>query len=704
MANYTHKSHAVYVKSSWADAWQLVPYLYANRFSIAVAPNTQSAILEYSYGRILRNDANILANYTPLDLTDKYVKIAVDGGYTWYGVCIDDDNQRAGEAVHAGNSILTGKQLFQCRGLEYLLQREPVLSSVVSDGNGGEQTIGRAIGFNLGAGLPGSGYREPNAGLVLGARNTAIFTSDLQQSTSWQSHMILQYLLAYMFPRNGGGLDVIGWTVDSAIARQHLSMYKPTLQIHGKTIFQILNELIDRRRLLAWWIYVNPANEVPEIRIFSFNSANIALPDGNILIANQDQASWNFDRENRVQVCQLATDTSAKYDRVYVKGEPPGSCFTLQGSGGGGNNLLEIDWTTDQQTAYRAGATAAAGYGGLNSWDRHNANQTARTKDSLKKVFSYFRINPTTFTGTIGGNPVWPYGNADALERAIPLSFWLPGIRLQDKLPLRLEHDYTNVEAVTNEMKQKSKWEYQRPFAYMKDENDKYYFLDRAGRGEEVDTHIQAAGRFWSANVRMQDDAPGVIISVSGAPQHIIAKNTFTPIDDDDATDYTPDADYNYMGVTVFAEGDGNVTVVYPTAPVVAGDTIKDLIIFAPHCRLDYIVPNTVIDIDNEGDLVLSSGGFVQDDTPYMRNVARSSYEWYRQARRAMQVTIHELAFIPLVNQNAQATTVSPGVLLLNIGNGVNLQAANSVVSAVECDLLAGTTTYTTQFAELDLT
>jgi hypothetical protein len=700
----THKSHTVYYKSTWGAAWVAVPYLYANRFSVAVAPSTSSAVLEYQYGRILRSNANLMANYTQLDLTDKYIKIAVDGGWTWYGVCVDVDDQRDGEAIHEGTAIVTGKQNFLCRGLEYLLQREPVTQSIVKNTAAGETTIGRAIGFNLGAGLPGSAYREANASNELGSKGTAIFTSNLQSASEWKSHQILEYLIKNFFPRNQAGLDMLDWNVDINQARQYLSAYKPTLQIHGKTCFQILNELIDRRRALGWWIYVDPDNEHPEIRIFSFSRDNVNLPDGNIILANTNQTTWNFDRDNRVQVCTLATDTASKFDRVYVKGEPPGAVFTIEGSGGGGNGLLEADWTSAQQTEYRTAASTAAGYNALDSWSKQNANQAARGKEKLRKVFRYFRLSPTAFTGTLNGKPVWPY-DSTAQGLTINTSYWIPGIRFQDKLPLRLEHDYQVVATVTNTMKDRSKWEYQRPFVYIKDNDvSKYFFLDRPGRGDSVGTHITASGRNWAASLRMQDDAPGIIVDV-GVNQHLIAKDTFTPIDEDDTQDCPPDVDYNYLAATVFAEGDGNVTVMHPEGPLaLTTDTIKELILFAPNCRLDYMLPQTTIDIDNEGALIkCTAGGFIQDDTAYMRNVANSAYQWYSTPRKAMQVTIHELSFIQLVDaNNGLGSTPSPGVLLRTVGSGANAQTINSVVSQVEYDLLAGTGTYTTQFAELD--
>ena len=691
-----HKPHTVYTKSLWGDAWVATPYLYANNATIAVSPSTSSAELEYSYGRIMRPGTQAFATFTQLNIVGLYIKIAIDGGDTWYGGVIEAEDDRQGEQVIDGNAIVTGKQRFICRGMEFLLQREPITTSVVKTATG-EQVIGRAIGFNLGAGLPGSAFRENNLSPQIG-QNSYLFAETLQTALPWKSNQILDYLVNSLFPRTLGGLDNIGWTFDANIARQFLAPYTPTLHVHGKTAWQVLNELIDRRRLLSWYIYVDPAIEVPEIRIFSFNRDPIVLPDNQVIIDNQNQiANWDFDTENQVQQCVLATDDAARFNRVVVKGEPPGSVFTVSIQ----NGLLETDWTTAQQTAYRAGATADAAYAAYDDWQRHNANQQARTKEGLHKVFSYFRISPTAFTGTIGASAGWPF---DKDNTNIPLTFWWPGLRLQDRLPLRLEHDYTTPAAVTNAMKANSKWEYQRPFAYHYN-SDRAFFLDRASRGLDVGTQAESSGRFWSATLRMQDDAFGIILSVQGGPQHTIAKNTFTPIDAADTVDYETDIDYSYIYATVFAEGDGNVTVQWPQPGDVfaPGDTVKDLIIYAPHCRLDYIVPNTTIDINNEGDPILSAGGFVQDDTAYMLNIAQTAYNWYSQSRKSIGITFHDLGFQRSANVGGNQESIYLGSLIRTIGGVTNAQTVNSVCSQISYDFLAGTTSFVTQFAELDL-
>lgn len=676
--------HAVYTKQLWADAWSLRPYLRAPEFTFACGPDMSSATLEYKYGNIMRHDAHDYAVFPPLDLSDRYVKIEVDGGPTWYGVVIGSGNDRGGEHVVGADEVVRGTQTFACRGLEFLLHRVTLDTSIVSNTNAAnfENTIDRAIGFNLGPGIASSVDKLANKHPAGGARGVPIFAETLNNANEWSAADVLEYLLAYHTPTDINGLDSLGWFASRARYLPILENHTPAMQVHGKTVFQVLNELIDRRRLMGWCVRVDPNNEHPEIFVFTFNPNMIALEQG-VVPANFNPVNWDFDQDNQVQKFVLATDDATRFDRVIARGEPAGGCFTISVQ----NSLLEPDWSTAQQTAYRAGATGDAAYAGLDSWQRHDANQQARTKDSLKKVYRYFRV-PPDFDGYVGFNAVWPQ-TFPVRNFLLSRKCWWPGLRFQDRLPLRTEHDYQAVNAVTNAMKTSSKWEYQRPFAFFQ-ESGRAYFLDRMSRGEEVGTHIESSGRFWSASLRMQDDALGVIIDCGGNPQHVIAKNTFTPIDADDETDYEAAIDYSYIYCTVFAEADGFVEERWPLN-LLNVDYVKELIINVPNARLDYLVPGTVIDIDDEGAAVTTVGGFVRDDTDYLKTVARTAFEWYSSPRKSIRVTIRDLS-----------ETRTRGELVLAIGGANNAEIVNSVVTNCTYDMRAGTATYITQFAELD--
>jgi hypothetical protein len=677
------KPHVVYTKQLWADPWSLRPYLRSPQCTFACGPDMSSAILEYQYGNIHRHDAIGYAVFTPLDLSDRYVKIEIDGGPTWYGVVVDSANDRGGEHEVNGVEVVRGTQVFQCRGLEFLLHRKVIDTSIVADG-GGEKRIGRAIGFNLGGGLSGSSDKIGNMDDVqVSSAGTGLFAQNLAIAREWTAADILEYLRPYHVPTDLNGIDSLGWALGAGY-RAILQNYTPAMQVHDKTFFQVLNELIDRRRLMGWYVGVTPIAETPEIRVFTFNRNAVQLPN-QVIPANTNQVNWDFDQDNLVQRFILSTDDATRFDRIVARGEPQGGCFTVSVI----NGNLEPDWSDAQKTLYETGATTTAAYiASDDPYFRHSANQLARNTDDLRKVFRYYRV-PPTFDGQVGANAIWPSYNPvlQGYNFIQPCEFWYPGLRFQDRLPLRIEHDYTNPLAVTDAMKNGSKWEYLRPFVFYQEPGESAYYIDRPNRGEMED-ELESSGRFWAASLRMMDDAFGIIVDAPVA--HLLGKDSFTPADDDDEKDYEAAIDYSYLYATVFAEADAFVEAYWP-ANLLNVDYLKELIINVPNARLDYLVPGTYIGVDDDGAAITTLGGFVRDDTEYLQNVARTAFEWYSDPRKSISVTIRDLS-----QERVR------GELILVVGGANNAETINSVVTSCSYDMRGGTATYSTQFAELD--
>jgi hypothetical protein len=89
---------------------------------------------------------------------------------------------------------------------------------------------------------------------------------------------------------------------------------------------------------------------------------------------------------------------------------------------------------------------------------------------------------------------------------------------------------------------------------------------------------------------------------------------------------------------------------------------------------------------------VTSNGGYITDDRERLKNIARVAYEWYCVPRYALDVTMRTLLLDYEIGQ-----------MITNIQHGTLTQAINSVVTEIAMDLVAGTTTIKTKFAELDL-
>jgi hypothetical protein len=152
--------------------------------------------------------------------------------------------------------------------------------------------------------------------------------------------------------------------------------------------------------------------------------------------------------------------------------------------------------------------------------------------------------------------------------------------------------------------------------------------------------------------------------------------------------------DWRDISCTVFCEYDGFAEAKYPEQLTSEDDVINKLRLHVPNARLDYLAPETIIGVDEAGELqVCTSGGYVRDDREKLKDVARSAYEWYSATRRAIHAVYRSLV-----------TNIELGDLILNTGN-INTQVvSNSVVTSLTLNLLQNTTTIQTQFAQLDIT
>lgn len=649
---------------------------------------------------VLRANSLVWVNGNPLDVEGYYVKVEIAqdalGVFTavraWYGVVVVTNESRSGRQGQNGE---IGEQVFECRGLEYLLQRTIVDTSTVAKAGDTEVDINRGIAFNMGSGHGNESMRIGNRHATVGNNDAFIFSETISDdpyiddtASLWSAADIVKYLLHYHPPKDRTQTQIVPFDLIETSGLEILQKFFPTQTAHEKSVKQILDELIDRRRIMTWWLEVDPddQDERPTLRICTFNTTDLTLPSGQVVTANPNQANWFTDDDGLVVSFSFVKDDSSKFHQVIARGEPLGACFTVANTTYGN---LEADWDTPLEAAYDAGASGATGYAALEDWEKDSAHQAFRNTDRFKKVYRYFRV-PPDWNGEASGEIVFRGPDSPGLE-ALP--HWTPGLRFGPLLPLLTETDYASVTAITSEMLEGSKPEYRRPFALIFDDSaNRYYHMDKLSYGQELEDGLRTNGRTWSAHLRMQDDAFGVIVDVSGIYQHVIASADFTAADANDFYDTTEALDWRDVYCTVFCEYDGFAEAKYPLTVTVDDDVVKTLRLHVPNARLDYIVPETIVGVDDEGALQRTSGGYVRDDRDKLKDVARSSYEWYSTSRRSITAVYRSLIF-----------TQELGNLILNTGNVNNQVVSNSVVTALTFNLLQNTTTIQTQFAQLDL-
>jgi hypothetical protein len=252
--------------------------------------------------------------------------------------------------------------------------------------------------------------------------------------------------------------------------------------------------------------------------------------------------------------------------------------------------------------------------------------------------------------------------------------------------------------------------------AMIKDAEGKWDYGDRAASQIEFSDH--PTGRRWSLICTPAPNQPAIELRVSGSAQHMIAKADFTPL----PIDEPGDLDWRQQILcTVAIEVDQwcqgiyePANNVYETAGEIFGqfDAIRELLIeLGPVARRDWIAYDTVIGLDDKGDLQRQRPAkWLRDDLQVVEDLAKIAGQWYTRPRKACDFTFAGLFGGLEVGDLLESVG---GVLLVadpdsDEGDLEELASPatplNAAVTQVSWDLVGMTSTVQTDFAELDVT
>jgi hypothetical protein len=727
----TAESHAVYVRRFWSDQWRIEPHLFCNHFNFAASPTISSAEFEWRYGLGRRQFDAEFAQVDYIDLMNWWVKVVVapaEGDpLIWVGLLVEDHDSPAG----ALGGKPAGVQKLLAYGPEILLERKIIADSIYLDGSNIKR-IRRGLTFNDANRVRPSGGvdkkkhedRIGNRSASIGPGGTYLFAGDPDTAGKWSSLNIADYLLGYQIPRNEEWVQIVPIFFDGYSSEKYLPDWdKPVIAQHGRTLRDVLNELMDRRRMLGYVVRYELDDEAPEIDYFelypfSYTDAPIDLGDGKVFAANESQVSLDIDNAVDLSECHIKDSDAHHYDQVVAAGARIICCGTL----GGKNLTLAKHWTSAQALAYNDGASRAADYADLEQFDKDDRDKAVRAAEELRRVYSYFGL-PSAWDGTVG--------DGETIESIVPLfaeelyefeeidSPWWPGeLRFLPTLPLKSDHDYGGTkiaeDAVADHTPPGMAWHYREPLALLKlppgpdgtprSGGTRYADATTLGHGAAAEVYGDGAGVDFSCSLQVQPDGPGVILRVlGGVGQHELAGAEFEPIED--RTDLTGTFDWTDNLIITFAmEADVHCEARWPAALPAGLDAAKVLRIDATRVPaaadsapgLHYVAPGTVVGLD-DGMLVRTTGGVIRDDRGLLQRIARAAYEWYGKKRQAMTLTYDRVC-----NQFAI------GQLITHVGKEETWEPVRSVVTEIRVDLAQSDgekhrTTIQTQWAELDV-
>lgn len=727
---------------SWGDP---VPYLYCDELNLVVAPSIDQAVFSYKYGDFTQQLENGPGGvYPPLSFYRKFVKLELldtegEVAYTWFGTFATDEQRPAGSLAVTDGEETTytprGMQYPTALGLVYLLETTIIDASRIetrsedplADPSTDSMTVGRGITFNGVDGIPYA-QRGNRSAAKAGDYDGYIFSDLPYGSTLWDAESAVRYLLQFHAPQTAAETNVANLVLNCPDGA--LSWYDKTVRTDLRNVKEVIDDLIDRRRGVGWYVSGSESEGEFEIsvNVFTFADQPLELGAENVLPANTNTVTLNFEKALDVSTVRLSNNLTQLAGSIIVYGAPITVVFTLKP----GDEGLKPGWNDTEETAYLAGDSAATDYDTLDKSTKERRNQAARGREVLKDVFTRFVLDPA-FTGLVDHledgedahyilpdlNSLLDLETNDA-SKAFATTYetggdveaprcWWRGKRFLSELPLR--DDTSILEPVDS---------YQRPFVVFETvadesaENRIYEFGHQLAAN--ADNEDPARSRHWSVELEMLDTEPGVRMRVAGGPPHLIAAGNWTdaaatnqaidPDPDEDfkngALDYDDAAKTHPTLWTLAMESDDRLVETWISPTLFnerAGD--PDLlfawerrkVIMDPTARLTLIAPGTVTDLTSGGQLVIDTNGSVyEDDRDRLRRIAVAAGIWYGTQRQALEMSYKQLNLLGL----------DLGQLITSIGENYSKQDVNSVLTGIRIDFANVQTTLQTSFTELD--
>lgn len=709
--------------------------LRLNQLVQEIAPGVDQATLTFLYGVQMEEGDTTFAAIAAAELLGKFVKVTLpdtigSDDLVWYGVIDADDRNVMGSQA---TTEPTGVQQVTAYGLLRLFERTRITTANIYVDADNVLTIGRGLAFNRDQ--EGRFSERGNRSTLeyeqgLGVPLCFVFSEKPRGETAWSAYEAVKYLLALHPPVDSAGYPLV--TCVLSADPDSLSWFEFSLDTDGKTLKELLDALIDRRRGLSY--RVDFTEEDPDtldpailtVTAFTFADETITLPSGKTLAANPNLRTLDFEAAFDIEQCLVSNLALTKYDKVIARGQFKTSTCTLKFTEPDNPNPKIIPaWDADELLLYQQAANQEVTYAALSVEERQELNALTRSNDDLAYVFSRFTLSPSFLKKVSADSkdwwvaPLYDEATGDPLksegtdpgESTEGEPLWLRGIRFERFLPLRDRRDYsgTQIDDFTfgDGLFDYGEPEYLRPFVFTNtngsfDGSDPHWVtLDRLAEAQGDDD------RKWACSLRLLDAGPQLQLDVHGGPQHFIAKpDDMTPVEDDatpgtNVGTYSDRDDPADVGIpwtdfyaTLCLRLDSRIEAEAEINTPAAGAEQRILTIDIPDARLDYVVPHTVVGLSKGKVVNSSSGGFVRDDREWLEDIARAAAEWYGKERQALRLKWKQCRKL-----------VEPGWLITDIGANYNRTGVNTVISKVTYTLTenAVSTEIETAFASLDL-
>lgn len=713
---YLHPFARVYTAAKPGVTWERRPYLFVDHLTLVASPAIDQCTLRYDPGEYATRekdawgDPPALSWFNPLAINRQFVKVELlrkDQAnpsnpptviFTWYGEIEVTEESLAQKPDTTFNR--TGMQRITAYGGARLLEKTYIRQSTVDYEDASPVTIDRGLPFNFQSrtGIGRFGTRSPSKtdGVYLHSyQPNTLRGQELTADDFWTATDAVEYLLKHHRPLDSDFNELCVFEAEAAIPAD---WYDITVETDRRSVKDVLDELIDRRRMLAYWVYgfENGANFSFKVRVFSFNEAAISLPGGGMIPANTNQQTLFMGSSTIVEQARVASIATHQVDDLIVEGAYITSTGTLHyDENAATDKELKDGWSSTLETEYKA----AAGGDEIE-------NTVSRSADRFADVFARFPIS-ADWTGQVAYGDCmgalhyeWQIEqgflpDANEIADADVATQFEVGAHSRNPWNFLVRH-ILNYLAIKDE----DTGEYRRPFVMFKDGDTQLYTV-----AENVSALDEE--RTFNVSTRILADVLGVHLAVNRpGGQQLIAKEHWagaaaTPEELDPTVvssrplQYDLDVGAENPGflLTCTVEWDQKVRVTLRLREATGHN--REMIITYPDARLDFELPGTVTDVTETGSLERSTGKVLRDDRERLQAIAEAAAIWYGAERQAAIIPFRDLS-MPI-----ETPIGSIGTIITKLYGDAD-DPINTPVTGIAFDFVGGITTIETAYAEVD--
>ena len=624
-----------YVRASWSDAWTFVPFLECLNAEDVAGPEVGRAELRYRFGNIRQPEIRGAGVYPPIGLQGLYVKVVAVAGWDraalFYGVI---EHERVKPWGQSGTA--TGEQRFTAYDLKHVLDRVVIKGSYTEEGY-----VDEPLAFN---GAQGSRARlYGNMGSVDGDGANVFGAPD--RASLWSALGVLNYLFV-KFVNYDSAVPFIG-TGDGTFA---LASMVERWDLDGMTVKQALDRIVDRRRGLGYRLIVDEVSEVVWVEVFTYLGAAVATSEL-FVPENRNKVTVSF--AGYKDVDPEITFNGDRVDRVAVVGGPVFSTFTLSFADG----TLAEGWDLGDEYDYVVGLPL----------ENATKNDEFRRAEKYDAVFQRYVASGQFLD--IGGGLSWLAGDGEGsgLNNAAPAVDSTSGLIY----PAVLANVYSGGRRFEREL----------PFAAPDEDEDalgtrrrmfgvcRYYDSATETDRYALVEALEMLDYKGSTNVEPLSNQLGVMLYPDynhrlGLYRWDVDANGDPLTPAPGPSNATPKVDYTTLMITGRVETSERLKLYLWVPGAWASQTGKIKLIEASDAIAEYVVPGTVIDVE-EGALVKHSGGLERSDYAYLQALAAQAAVWYSQVRASVSWTQPRISPAFEVGQLVEAVVGPEGTTMV---------------------------------------